>query len=213
MARSTKNSTLRFLIESSGFINISKRRGNDYTLSLEFRLLDRMVHLPVEGMDEIEKIITQTHSEELIELVKSSCAKLGEGETSFASNPGFGEVYECKDTYQAALVSAAATVTAVKAILDSETPYEKGYCIVRPPGHHAYHNKAAGFCFFNNVALAVNVARAAPFNLKRIAIFDWDIHHGDGTQSLFYETNEVLFISLHRTDKLTFYPGYEECRP
>lgn len=146
-------------------------------------------------------------------MVKQSCEKLEEGDTSFVVNPQFGELYESKETYEASLVAAAATVTAVKTILDKDNSFERGYCIVRPPGHHAYHNKAAGFCFFNNVALAVNVARYEPYNLRRIAIFGWDIHHGDGTQSLFYESDEVLFISLHRTDKLTFYPGYQECGP
>ena len=84
---------------------------------------------------------------------------------------------------------------------------------MRPPGHHAYHDKAAGFCFFNNVAIAVKVALSEPFNLKKVCIFDWDIHHGDGTQALFYDDPRVLFMSLHRTDKLTFYPGYKECLP
>lgn len=145
--------------------------------------------------------------------MRDSCAKLEDNQSTCDINPGYGELYECKDTFNAAKVSAAATITATKAILDQNNNYERGYCIVRPPGHHAYHNLAAGFCFFNNVAIAVKVAMSEPYNLKRVAIFDWDIHHGDGTQSLFYEDDGVLFISLHRTDKLTFYPGYPECKP
>ena len=90
--------------------------------------------------------------------------------------------------------------------------YDRGYCIIRPPGHHASSSQSSGFCFFNNAAIAANVALSPPFNLERVAIFDWDIHHGDGTQSFFYESNCVLYMSLHRTDKLTFYPNNVECR-
>jgi acetoin utilization deacetylase AcuC-like enzyme len=83
---------------------------------------------------------------------------------------------------------------------------QKGYCIIRPPGHHAYHNEASGFCFFNNAALAAKIALDEPFGLKRVCIFDWDIHHGDGTQSMFYNDKRLLYVSLHRSDNLTFYP-------
>lgn len=69
---------------------------------------------------------------------------------------------------------------------------------------------SAGYCFFNNVALA---ATEALKTLNRVMVFDWDIHHGDGTQSMFYNDPRLLFVSLHRTDNLTFYPFYKECRP
>lgn len=144
-------------------------------------------------------------------MVKDSCAKLEPEKSSYLVNPIKGEIYECKESYEAAKLAAASAVTGVKKILSGD--YEKGYCIIRPPGHHAYHNKSAGFCFFNNVAIAVKTALAEPFNLKRVAIFDWDIHHGDGTQALFYDDPRVLFMSLHRTDRLTFYPMYKECLP
>jgi acetoin utilization deacetylase AcuC-like enzyme len=90
-----------------------------------------------------------------------------------------GETYECKETFEAAKLAAAATITGLRKILDGQ--YERGYAIVRPPGHHAYQNKAAGFCFFNNVAIAAKLALNEPYNLKRVCVFDWDIHHGDGT--------------------------------
>jgi len=144
--------------------------------------LDKMDKLEVQGLDEIESLLTKIHSPELVSLVKTSCEKLGEGESSSACNPGQGEIYECKDSYEAALVSAASAVTAVREILDGDdATHEKGYCIIRPPGHHAYHNIASGFCFFNNAALATQISLEAPFNLSRVCIFDWDIHHGDGT--------------------------------
>ncbi|CDW72549.1 histone deacetylase hda1 [Stylonychia lemnae] len=174
-------------------------------------LLDQMDKLEVQGLDEIEELIAAIHSQELIDKVRDSCAKLAEGESSNVINPGQGEIYECKDTYEAAKISAAGAVAGLRDILDGK--HEKGYCIIRPPGHHAYHNHPAGFCLFNNVAIATKVALSAPYNLERVLIFDWDIHHGDGTQALFYDDPRVLFMSLHRTDKLTFYPGYKECLP
>ena len=74
---------------------------------------------------------------------------------------------------------------------------------MRPPGHHAKHDHYAGFSFFNNVALA---AQKAASQGKRVLIFDWDVHHGDGTQTMFYDSDQVLFMSLHRFDDGTFYP-------
>ena len=172
--------------------------------------LEKMEKLEVEGLDEIEELLARIHSRDLIGLVKSSCERLGEGESSHSCNPGKGEIYECKDSYEAAKVSAAAAVTGVRRILDETNKSEKGYCIIRPPGHHAYHNVSSGFCFFNNAALAARVAMDAPHNLTRVCIFDWDIHHGDGTQSMFYEDKRLLYVSLHRSDNLTFYPNKVE---
>ena len=99
-----------------------------------------MDKLEIEGMDEIESLLTRIHSPSLIDLVRTSCAKLGEGEGSQCCNPAVLEIYECKDSYEAALVSASACVTGVKEILKEGRAHQKGYCIVRPPGHHAYHN-------------------------------------------------------------------------
>ena len=74
---------------------------------------------------------------------------------------------------------------------------------MRPPGHHSKCSESAGFCIFNNVALT---AKYLLKQKKRVCIFDWDIHHGDGTQREFYKEEQVFYISLHRCDKLSFYP-------
>ena len=78
---------------------------------------------------------------------------------------------------------------------------------MRPPGHHsAARNVINGFCVYNNVAIGVRHLRTK-HNFKKIAVFDWDVHHGDGTQFVLEEDPELLFISLHRYDRGSFYPG------
>ena len=80
-----------------------------------------------------------------------------------------------------------------------------GFAIVRPPGHHACESRAMGFCFFNNVAIAAKVLKQR-YSAKRILIVDWDVHHGNGLQDAFYDDGSVMYISLHRHDRGSFYP-------
>ncbi|HVH47287.1 MAG TPA: histone deacetylase [Labilithrix sp.] len=97
-------------------------------------------------------------------------------------------------------LAAGGTVALVDKLLDG--PVKKGFALVRPPGHHARPGHAMGFCLFNNVAIAAAHARAR--GLERIAIVDWDVHHGNGTQDAFYGDPHVLYVSTHQ---FPFYPG------
>ena len=97
--------------------------------------------------------------------------------------------------YEIAALSAGGAIVAVDAVLDGRV--RNAYALVRPPGHHAERDKGRGFCLFSNVALAALHAREAR-GIGRIAIVDWDVHHGNGTQQAFYEDPNVLFISLHQ---------------
>lgn len=81
-----------------------------------------------------------------------------------------------------------------------------GFAIVRPPGHHAEPQQAMGFCFFNSVAIAARVLQK-DHRVHKILIFDWDVHHGNGTQEIFYDDPRVLVISMHRHDDGNFFPG------
>jgi len=104
-------------------------------------------------------------------------------------------------TFRTATLAAGGVLTAVDAVMAGEA--HNAFAIVRPPGHHALANRAMGFCFFNNVAIAA-AALIANHGLERVLILDWDVHHGNGTQELFYESPQVLYMSLHQ---YPFYPG------
>lgn len=98
-------------------------------------------------------------------------------------------------TKSAALKAAGGMLEVVDRIIIGD--FSKAFCAVRPPGHHAEASKAMGFCIFNNVALGAAYALTKS-DMHRVAIIDWDLHHGNGTQHIFYERDDVLYISLHQ---------------
>jgi acetoin utilization deacetylase AcuC-like enzyme len=103
-------------------------------------------------------------------------------------------------SYAAAIRAAGAVVDAVERVLDGAI--DRAFCSVRPPGHHARPGRAMGFCLLNNVA--VGAAAALARGLERVAVIDFDVHHGNGTQEAFYRDRRVLFVSSHQ---FPFYPG------
>jgi acetoin utilization deacetylase AcuC-like enzyme len=104
-------------------------------------------------------------------------------------------------SFEVACHAAGAAVAAVDAVATGAAP--RALCLIRPPGHHALPHAAMGFCLFNNVAIAAAYA-LKKYGLDRILIVDWDVHHGNGTQDSFYESDAVYFVSIHRSP---FYPG------
>jgi acetoin utilization deacetylase AcuC-like enzyme len=106
-------------------------------------------------------------------------------------------------SFQVALAAAGACAAAVDAVIGG--PERNALCLVRPPGHHATPNRSMGFCLFNNIALAARHALSM-HELNRLLIVDWDVHHGNGTQDIFYEDPQVFFYSIHRYGQ-GFYPG------
>ncbi len=105
------------------------------------------------------------------------------------------------DSYQAALYAAGGLIRAVEAVMGGEVA--NAFALVRPPGHHATASQAMGFCLFNNIAIAAKYA-LKEYNLERILIIDFDVHHGNGTQGTFYDNPHVIYISTH---EYPFYPG------
>jgi len=104
-------------------------------------------------------------------------------------------------SYDAAILAAGAACDAVRRVVGSED--QSALCLVRPPGHHARPHDAMGFCLFNSIAVAARCA-VAEHQLDRVLIVDWDVHHGNGTQEMFWEDGRVGFFSIHRWP---FYPG------
>jgi acetoin utilization deacetylase AcuC-like enzyme len=105
-----------------------------------------------------------------------------------------GDTPATETSYAAALLAAGTTLAAVE---------HSGFALVRPPGHHALRDRAMGFCLFNNVAVAARWAQSE-LGVERVGIIDWDVHHGNGTQDMFWNDPTVLFVSIHQWP---FYPG------
>ena len=135
------------------------------------------------------------HPAKLIEGIRALCASGG----------GMIDVdtVVSEGSWEAALHGAGGAVALVDALLDGSGAVRVGASIHRPPGHHAEIRRAMGFCLFNNVAVAARHARDA-HGVGRVLILDWDVHHGNGTQDVFYDTDEVLFASIHQWP---LYPG------
>lgn len=112
-----------------------------------------------------------------------------------------GDTFLSRQSYEVARRAAGTGLAAVDAVMKGTD--KQALCLVRPPGHHALAHDAMGFCLFNNIAIAADHA-VKKHGLERVLVVDWDVHHGNGTQDIFYERDDVWFLSAHRSP---FYPG------
>ena len=136
-------------------------------------------------------ILELVHAPEYIDEVAECCALGGGG-----LDP---DTYVAPASFTAALHAAGAGPAAVESLAGATV--DAGFVVVRPPGHHALRARAMGFCLFNNIAITAAYLRQRG---DRVAIVDWDVHHGNGTQETFYEDPDVLYVSVH---EFPFYPG------
>jgi acetoin utilization deacetylase AcuC-like enzyme len=160
----------------------------------ETGLRDRLVALTPEPIS-IERL-ARVHQSRHIERVRSVAERGGGGLMGMGD-----ETYVAPRSYEAALLASGAVVAGVEAVLRGEV--KNAFALVRPPGHHAFADHGEGFCLFNNIAIAAATAQAE-FNLDRVLIVDFDVHHGNGTNSIFYRDPSVLFFSTHQWG---IYPG------
>ena len=141
-----------------------------------------------------QSFLINTHSSEYIDLVSKSFPKNGlaflDGDT--VVSPG------SKDATKDAVGSI---ITAIDGVQNKD--FKNAFCAVRPPGHHAEKDKAMGFCIYNNVAVGANYL-IEKYKYNKVAIIDFDVHHGNGTQDIFYNNEKVLYISTHQ---YPYYPG------
>jgi acetoin utilization deacetylase AcuC-like enzyme len=141
----------------------------------------------------VESQLQLAHSPRHIRAIAEMCAAGGG-----AIDP---DTFVGEASYRAALHAAGGACEMTHALLGGEA--ELGFCAVRPSGHHAEHDRAMGFCLFNNVAVAAAVA-IAQLGVGRVLVLDWDVHHGNGTAEIFRERSDVLFASIHEQG---LYPG------
>lgn len=119
---------------------------------------------------------------------------------------GMDSIYLHKMTFLCASLAAGGAIDACKAVVAGAV--KNAIAVIRPPGHHAEHDKPGGFCFFNNVCVAARVCQLDfPEKCRKILILDWDVHHGNGVQEVFYADPNVLYISIHVHRNGTFYPA------
>lgn len=123
-----------------------------------------------------------------------------------AMDMGRKSLYVGNLTYEASLISAGGAIETCKHVVAGNV--KNAIAIIRPPGHHAEYDEPMGFCIFNNVSIAARVCQADfPDICRKILILDWDVHHGNGIQNIFYEDPNVLYISIHIYQGGKFYPG------
>jgi len=150
--------------------------------------------LRLEARSALDSELTLVHTPEYIALVEREVAQkrhqLSTGDTAINSHSA-----------ESARVAAGSALAAVDAVFAGTV--ENAFCVVRPPGHHASAAQGMGFCLFNTVALAARYGQQR-YGAERVAIVDWDVHHGNGTQNIFYADGSVLFFSTHQSP---WYPG------
>ena len=135
-----------------------------------------------------------THNSDYINFVERSFPKKG---LSFLD----GDTIVSPGSKDATSDAVGSIITAIDGVQNKD--FKNAFCAVRPPGHHAEKNKAMGFCIYNNVAVGANYL-INKYKLKKVAIIDFDVHHGNGTQDIFYDNEKVLYISTHQ---YPYYPG------
>jgi len=141
-----------------------------------------------------QSLLVKTHSSEYINQVNLSFPDNG---LTFLD----GDTVVSPGSKEATNDAVASIITAIDGVQNKD--FKNAFCAVRPPGHHAEKNKAMGFCIYNNVAVGANYL-IENYKYKKVAIIDFDVHHGNGTQDIFYNNEKVLYISTHQ---YPYYPG------
>ena len=147
--------------------------------------------------DDVEEQIALAHPQELIDALKA--ARPAAGQTIHID----GDTVMSAGSWEAAMRAVGAGLRAVDVVMDKDSGVRNVFCQVRPPGHHAETRRPMGFCLFNSIAIASLYARAK-HGAERVAVIDFDVHHGNGTQDIFWSDKDLLYASTHQ---MPLYPG------
>ncbi|KAF9434643.1 Histone deacetylase hda1 [Entomortierella beljakovae] len=171
-----------------------------YDALVEAQLPKRMIKIPTREATQEE--LSLVHTDGHIQNITRSAVMNKEELLEMAN--GYNSIYLNKMSAFCARLSCGSLIELCKAVATGQLL--NGLAIIRPPGHHAEPDEAGGFCLYNNVAIAARYLQAA-HGLRKIFILDWDVHHGNGTQTVFYDDPDVVYCSIHRFDHGDFYPG------
>ncbi|XP_048137743.1 histone deacetylase 5-like isoform X3 [Rhodamnia argentea] len=155
-----------------------------------------------------DKYILSVHGKSHVDLIRNiSSQQYNSRRNRIASK--LNSIYLNEGSSEAAYLAAGSVIEVAKRVAKGEL--DSAFAIVRPPGHHAEHDEAMGFCLFNNVAIATNfLLNEKELGINKILIVDWDVHHGNGTQKTFWKDPRVLFFSVHRHEFGSFYPSNDD---
>eukprot|EP00250_Pteridium_aquilinum_P005405 c15499_g1_i2 orf=284-2374(-) len=159
----------------------------------------------VQAREASEEELTSVHTKKHVNLMRQISSKaFGRGREKLANY--YNSIYFNEGSSESALLAAGSVVELCVAVARGDL--EAGAAIVRPPGHHAEADSPMGFCLFNNVAVAAHVLvhEKQDLGIQKVLIVDWDVHHGNGTQNMFWDDDKVLYFSVHRYDGGSFYP-------
>lgn len=176
----------RFLDHYTGTLEKHKRLQTIWSVLEEYKMVPYLTM--IEPYPAPEEIVQLVHTPEYIRDLASFTAS-GGGKWADETNVS-------RDSYEVALLAAGGCLAAVDALFSGRVA--NFAALVRPPGHHASRNRGGGFCLLNNVAIAAKYAQQK-YGLQRVMIIDWDVHHGNGVQSIFYDDPSVLYFSTHQS--------------
>jgi len=173
-----------------------RMRAIDRLLSHEFFASLPRAEAPLR--DDAEEAILLAHPQQHLDYVKAVRAKA-------ATEPVYvdGDTLMSPGSWEAVMRAVGAGMDAVDKVMDPKSGFKNAFCQVRPPGHHAEAERAMGFCFFNSIAVAAHYARKK-HGAERVAVIDFDVHHGNGTQDIFFSDKNLFYASTHQ---MPLYPG------
>ncbi|KAG6635583.1 histone deacetylase 5 [Carya illinoinensis] len=156
-----------------------------------------------------DKYVLSVHSKKHVDLIRDISSKRFNSRRNMIASK-FNSIYFNEGSSESAFLAAGSVIEVAEKVAKGEL--SSAFAIVRPPGHHAEHDEAMGFCLFNNVAVAASflLNERPELGIKKILIVDWDVHHGNGTQKMFWKDSRVLFFSVHRHEFGSFYPANDD---